>query len=141
MAEIHIHLNQKNINIEQDLLQFASEWDCELQPIESGYILFPPIMLRKYGIFFFSADYGWKAAREEDATSWEDFLFAKLAHELGASFEGTLYYEDGVTPKMPEPHKFATFDHYVETILEHTPGIVKETKRVWLYSHQKRSVR
>jgi hypothetical protein len=141
MPELHI----KGGTLEDSLLSylepFAMLWSCDLQPIEDGYLLLPEVMLRKYGIFIFAIEEGFKVCREEDATSWEDFLLMKLVHELAERWKGTLYFAGEGEPLEVAPQKFATFDDYVHTVLEFEDELVRDMKKYWLYTHQRRALR
>lgn len=141
MPELHIHMKALILPIEPIVEDFAVEWNCELQPLESGYLLLPEIMMRKYGVFIFPMDQGWRICREEDATTWEDFLFVNLAHRVAAEFGGTLLLEGYEEPISVNPAKFMTFDHYVEAVVEKEDNLVKDMKRHWIYVHRSRSVR
>ncbi len=144
MSEIHIHLRGQAVPLPSVLAEYAAEWDCELIPIEvprPGYRLLPEIMLRKYGVFVFPADYGLNIAREEDATTWEDYLQVKLAHLLAARFDGILHYDGDLQPVPVTPDNFETFDHYVETVVGQEEPLVREAKKYWIYAHRKRALR
>lgn len=140
MPELHVRRQVLDLPVEPLLADFAEEWDCELERVEAGYLLLPEIMLRRYGIFIFPMDNGWRICREEEATTWEDFLLMQLTHRLAAECGGTILFE-GERPLPVAPHKFATFDQYVETVLEKVADPVKDIKRQWLFTHRKRSVR
>ena len=140
MPELHIHRQILDLPVEPFIADFALAWNCEWHPIESGYLLLPEIILRKYGVFIFPMEEGWRICREDDATTWEDYLFMLFTHQLAAECGGRILYE-GERPLPVAPHKFATFEAYVETVLERVPEVLKDVKRQWIYNHRKRAVR
>jgi hypothetical protein len=141
MVEIHLQLGDSIESIEADLQQYAADTECELQKTGEGYKLLPDYIYRVHGIDIYVSELGWTLAREEvDATSWEDYLFVKLAHDLAAKYNGNLYFGESKAEITVTPHKFETFDHYVETVLERETGLFKESKKHWLYAHKKRNV-
>lgn len=137
------------------LTRIAEEWGCELIPSmemlfppfggKPGLLVLPEIIFRKMGILVASetgpGGMAITVEREEDATTWEDFLVMKLAHTVAHEFGAKLYYEEHPEPMGVEPERFATFEHYVETVLENEDDLVREMKRVWMYTHRKRAVR
>lgn len=141
MPELHIRMKQAPPRIDADLVAFAEQQDCDLEPLEAGFLLLPDVMLRKYGVFVFPADGGWKVCREEDATTWEDYLLMKLAHTLADKYEGAIYVSGQEQRLETAPENFATFDHYVETVVAFEQDLVKEMKKYWLYAHRKRALR
>jgi hypothetical protein len=145
MPELHLQLKQAipdfQQQIEPDLQQFAEQWVCDIQPIDDGYLLLPEVMMRKHGIFVFFMDEGCKVCREEDATSWEDFLLMNLAHTLADRHNATLKIDGEGKSLEVAPDHYATFDHYVETVLERYDDVVKDMKKYWLYTHRNRSLR
>ena len=145
MPELHLQLKQATPDfqqqIEPDLQQFAEMWACDIQPIDDGYLLLPEVMMRKHGIFVFFIEEGCKVCREEDATSWEDFLLMNLAHTLAERYNANLLIDGEGKPLEVAPDHFATFDHYVETVLERYDDVVKDMKKYWLYTHRNRSFR
>jgi hypothetical protein len=145
MPELHIQLQQVIPDfqevIEPFLIHFAEQWACHVQPIEDGFRLLPEVMMRKHGIFIFIMEQGCKVCREEDATSWEDFLLMKLSHSLANRHQAVLRLDGEGEPMVVSPDDFATFDHYVETVLEQYDDVVKDMKKYWLYTHRNRSLR
>jgi hypothetical protein len=145
MPELHLQLKQAipdfQQQIEPDLLQFAEHWVCDIQPIDDGYLLLPEVMMRKHGIFVFFMEEGCKVCREEDATSWEDFLLMNLAHTLADRHNAILKIDGEGKSLEVAPDHYATFDHYVETVLERYDDVVKDMKKYWLYTHRNRSLR
>ncbi|MDB5055190.1 MAG: hypothetical protein JWM44_3240 [Bacilli bacterium] len=145
MAELHIQMKQTTESAEAQFLlfieHFAEQWACDLQPVADGYLLLPEVMMRKHGIFVFFTEDGCKVCREEDATTWEDFLLMKLAHLLAERCKGVLRIDGEGEPLQVAPDHFATFDHYVETVLENYDDVVKDMKKYWLYTHRNRSFR
>lgn len=143
MPELHIRMKDGGLlpPVESALETFAESFALEIAPVEAGYLLLPDVMLRKYGIFLFPMERGYRVCREEDATSWEDFLMMHLAHHLSDQFGAELYVEDRDEIIEVAPHKFATFDHYVETVVEKDNELVRDMKKYWLYAHRKRSLR
>lgn len=79
--------------------------------------------------------------REEDATTWEDFLLMKLAHTAAQEFGAELTFGEENIPMAVEPGRFETFEHYVDKVLEFEDELVKEMKKVWIYNHRKRALR
>lgn len=136
--------------------EIAAEWDCELIPTgemlvppfggREGWLILPEIMLRLQGILL-ACQPGPEGApelvlaREEEATTWEDFLLMKLAHTLARQLAAQLFLEDGNDPLPIEPERFVTFEDYVERVLEAEDDLVKEIKKAWIYAHRKRAVR
>jgi hypothetical protein len=145
MPELHLQLKQVTPDfqrlMEPYVEHFAEQWACDIQQIEDGYLLLPEVMMRKHGIFIFFMDEGCKVCREEDATSWEDFLLMKLAHLLADRYKATLRIDGEGEPLEVAPDHYATFDHYVETVLERYDDVVKDMKKYWLYTHRNRSLR
>jgi hypothetical protein len=146
MPELHLQLKQTAEAsfpelVELFLVHFAEQWFCDLQPVEDGFVLLPEVMMRKYGIFILFIDEGCKICREDDATSWEDFLMMKLAHTLAERYKGTLRIDGEGEPLEIEPDHYATFDHYVEKVVERYDDVVKDMKKYWLYTHRNRSLR
>lgn len=142
MPEIHLHITDCNeVSVNNELCSFAAELNCELEVAYGMTRLMPEYMLRVHGVRLELQDYGWLLIREDEATSWEDYLFVKLAHHLASVFGGVLYYGDSAVPVVANTDKFETFDHYVDTVLERSEGMFKETKKHWLYTHQKRTLR
>ncbi len=142
MPEFHIHTEEKaDILIESLLKGFSIEVESDMTMIEEGYKLMPEYMMRFHGVFLFFRNYGFMVAREEEATSWEDYLFVKLAHYLTAELNGLLHFGEAISPMDATPEKFASFDHYVETAVENEKGMFKQTKKHWLYTHRKRTLR
>lgn len=141
MPEIRVKMAAEAEEVTRFLEQFAERWECSIGSYEGGQLVLPPYMLRKHGILFMPESYGWSGSREDDATTWEDYLLVRAVHELADLHGGEIYYGGRETPVPPEPDRFVTFDDYVEFVLENVPGILKETKKMWMYSHQKRSVR
>jgi hypothetical protein len=145
MAELHLQLKQATPHfqqlIEPFVEHFAEQWACDIQRIEEGFLLLPEVMMRKHGIFIFFMEAGCKICREEDATSWEDFLLMKLSHTLADRYEAALTIEGEGEPLEVAPDNYATFDHYVETVLERYDDVVKDMKKYWLYTHRNRSLR
>lgn len=140
MPDFRVHFsNEKKVEAELEI--FAVSVECELEKTDYGFHLMPEYMLRIHGIFIIHKDYGWMIAREEDATSWEDYLFVKLAHHLTALFNGMLIFGESISPMNASPEKFETFDHYAATVVEKEEGMFKETKKHWLYTHRKRTLR
>lgn len=136
--------------------EIAGEWGCELIPTgemlvppfggKSGWLLLPEILFRLQGILLACQPGPGETpeliiAREEDATTWEDFLLMKLAHTLAYHLQGQLFLGDGTEPLAVEPERFATFDSYVERVLEAEDDLVKEIKKTWIYAHRKRAIR
>lgn len=140
MPDFRIQLSDEN-KIEAELQSFAGGIACELEKTDDGFRLMPEYMMRIHGIFIITQDYGWMIAREEEATSWEDYLFVKLAHHLTAEFNGMLFFGESIAPMDASPEKFETFDHYASTVVEREEGMFKETKKHWLYTHRKRTLR
>jgi hypothetical protein len=142
LPDFRIHLSDESDRmIEAELESFTREIECEIEKTDYGFRLMPEYMLRIHGIFMISAEYGWMIAREEEATSWEDYLFVKLAHYLTARLNGMLFFGESIAPMDAAPEKFETFDHYVATAVEKEEGMFKETKKHWLYTHRKRTLR
>ncbi len=128
--------------MEAAVTAFAAANECELLPAADGFVLLPEVMQRKHGVFVFPlAGGGVKVCREEDATTWEDYLMVKLAHELAAEWGGELRLDGEGEPFDVSPASFATFDHYVETVLAFDDDLVKQMKRTWIYAHRKRFIR
>lgn len=133
--------------------KLEEEWGCEYVRSEEmlfppfggkpGLLLLPELMFRKQGILITTIPGTGHLTieREEEATTWEDFLMMKLAHTLAGQLQAELYYGDDSEPMLVEPHRFETFEHYVDKVLEHEEDVVKEMKRVWIYTHRKRAVR
>lgn len=131
----------------------AAAWGCELIRSEEmlfppfggkpGLLLLPEIIFRKQGVLLAVNPEAGEITveREEEATTWEDFLLMKVAHNLAQQHGGVLLYEDNPEPLAVEPERFATFEHYVDKVLESEDELVKEMKRVWIYAHRKRAVR
>lgn len=141
MAHIDMYVDAGAETVPERLQAFAEQWECELEQRDGAYVLLPPFMLRMHGIRFERDDHGWLCEREDDATTWEDYLMVRFAHETAAALSGHLRYGGRERQIVPEPDSFATFDLYVETVLAGSPSIVKETKKMWMYSHRKRSMR
>ena len=141
MPDITVVMKANPSEVEQYIKLFAIRFECSISEYEDGQLLLPPYMLRKHGLLFMPSADAWIVSREDDATTWEDYLLVLSAHELGEQFGGVIYYGNRKTPVEPDSAQFATFDQYVEFVLDVTPGILKETKKMWMYSHQKRSVR
>lgn len=136
--------------------EIAGQWGCELIPTgemlvppfggKEGWLLLPDIMQRLQGVLL-ACQSGpdevpeLVVAREEDATTWEDFLLMKLAHTLADRLKGRLFVGEGTEPLHVEPERFVTFDTYVERVLEAEDDLVKEIKKAWIYAHRKRAVR
>lgn len=141
--------------------RIAETWGCELLPSQEmlfppfqgkpGLLVLPEVIFRKQGILVASnpaantpertAPGALTVERDEDATTWEDFLLMKLAHTLAYELGAELFYEDDTEPMPVEPQRFETFEHYVDKVLEFEEDLVKEMKRVWIYAHRKRAVR
>lgn len=136
--------------------EIAGEWDCELIPTgemlvppfggKEGWLLLPEILYRLQGILLACQQGPTGApelmvAREEDATTWEDFLLMKLAHNLAYRLQGQLFLGEGTEPLPVEPERFATFEAYVDRVLEAEDDLVKEIKKTWIYAHRKRAIR
>ena len=136
--------------------EIAGEWGCELIPTgemlvppfggKEGWLLLPEILYRLQGILLACQQGPTGApelmvAREEDATTWEDFLLMKLAHNLAYRLQGQLFLGEGTEPLPVEPERFATFEAYVDRVLEAEDDLVKEIKKTWIYAHRKRAIR
>jgi hypothetical protein len=146
MPELHLHLKHSAETsfpelVEPFLAHFAEQWFSDLQPIADGFVLLPEVMMRKYGIFILFIDGGCKICREDDATSWEDFLMMNLAHTLAERYKGTLQIDGEGEPLEIAPEHYATFDNYVETVVERYDDVVRDMKKYWLYTHRNRSLR
>ena len=141
MPELHIRNNAAHVLLEPFLQEFAEMWACELMPLEDRHVLLPEVMLRKHGLFVFKLADGYKVCREEDATTWEDFLLMRLAHLLADRGRGTLQLNGEGKPLEVEPHRFETFDDYVEKVLEFEDDLVRDMKKYWIYAHRKRTIR
>ncbi|RAV20236.1 hypothetical protein [Paenibacillus contaminans] len=141
MPELHIRNQAAHVLLEPFLQEFAKTWECELVPLEDRYVLYPEVMLRKHGLFLFKLADGYKVCREEDATTWEDFLLMRLAHLLADRGRGRLQLNGEGEPLEVEPHRFATFDDYVDKVLEYEDDLVRDMKKYWIYAHRKRSIR
>ncbi|RAU92265.1 hypothetical protein [Paenibacillus sp. YN15] len=140
--------------------EIAGKWGCELVPTgemlvppfggKEGWLLLPDIMHRLQGILL-ACRQGpagvpeLLVAREEEATTWEDFLLMKLAHTLAYRLKGQLFFGEEMgeeTEPLPvEPERFATFEAYVDRVLEAEDDLVKEIKKAWIYAHRKRAIR
>lgn len=137
----------------------AREWNCELIPTremlippfngKQGFLLLPEIMQRLQGILIAensgAPELGTTdeltVERDEEATTWEDFLLMKVAHTLAAELDAQLYYNEGLEPIEIAQEDFATFEHYVDRVLEFEDDLVREMKKAWIYAHKKRAVR
>ncbi|MNP24865.1 hypothetical protein D3C76_1176450 [compost metagenome] len=113
---------------------------------KEGWLLLPDIMLRLQGILLACQQSPAGVpelllAREEDATTWEDFLLMKLAHTLAHQLKGQLFFGEVAEPLPVEPERFATFEAYVDRVLEAEDDLVKEIKKTWIYAHRKRAIR
>jgi len=133
------------LDMEQELLQLCSHWDCTLRDIPSGYLILPDNIMRWHGIFAVREDGGWRFYREQEATTWEDFLLMHCTHYLADKYGVNLYYPniDGEwgTEISPEPQQFADFDLYVDRVVRNAEGLVKEMKKKWIYDHRKKHLR
>lgn len=145
MPELHLRLKHLTPGFQQTIEPFLEEfsrtWLCDLQSIDDGYLLLPEVMMRKHGIFLFLLEEGCRVCREEDATTWEDFLLMNLAHNLAEELNATIRLDGDGKSLEVAPDDYATFDHYVETVLERYDDVVKDMKKYWLYTHRNRSIR
>ncbi len=121
--------------------QYAENLQCEAKPFEAGLLLLPEYMKRIYGIFALPQQNGWQLSREYEATTWEDYLLVKLAHNLAAQFGGMIFLGSSLQPLSLEPERFESFDSYAETVLGDAQGLLRQTKKTWIYAHQNRVLR
>jgi hypothetical protein len=131
----------KHLPITENLEEIAADWELMLMPIEKGcYRLMPDIILGIHGVWCNEENDVWHFWREDDATTWEDFLLMHITHRLAAQHGSLLYYDYGHTEKIIEPelYAFANFDTYAEFVVRKESGLVRDIKKNWMYTHQKR---
>jgi hypothetical protein len=127
-----------------ELEHLADEWQLQhIQREEMLIQLLPAYPLGIHGIACERADQEWSFSRDEDATSWEDFLLMHITHRIADTYGLLLHYQFAKHGKYVEStfQHFSTFDHYANYVVRNDQGIVRDIKRKWLYDHQKRFMR
>lgn len=141
---VTIRLSIKNLDIEPELQKIAERFKLSVLHPEAGtYRLMPEYMLGIDGIWCEVDERAWSFWRESGATTWEDFLLMHITHHLATQHGALLTYDWGKSEEIlvPDDDAFATFDTYAEYVTRNEEGFVKDMKKNWLYSHQKRFFR
>ncbi len=139
-----IKLSLHELELAQEIEQIAKEFDLTI--VKSGEYscqLIPVHHLGVYGITCEREGHEWCFSRDEDATSWEDFLLMHMTHRIADHHGLLLYYQFRNNGKFVEPTlaHFASFDLYVEYVVRNHQGMMKDMKKKWLYAHKKRFIR
>ncbi|MCD1259414.1 hypothetical protein B5M42_011270 [Paenibacillus athensensis] len=137
---IRICLPWPENHIAEALQPYAELWQFDVRTTAEGYWLLPEYMYAKHGIQVEREDSHWCFFREADATTWEDFLLMHLTHHLAAERGLQLEYRSASRTRFlsASPESFATFESYVNKVLEKDAGLVRDMKRNWLYAHRTR---
>lgn len=138
-----IKITVKDIDMLDACRQLADELELTFEPFEQGYRFMPEEIYAIDGILLTNEGNEWSFWREADATSIEDFLLMHITHRLASELGVMLYYEWTSSGRFvePTPEHFETFEDYADYVTRNDEGIIKDTKKTWLYNHMKNAVR
>jgi hypothetical protein len=138
-----IKLTVKDIDMLDACRQLADELELRFEPFEQGYRFMPEEVYAIDGILVTNDGNEWSFWREVEATSIEDFLLMHITHRLASELGAMLYYEWPSSGRFvePTPEHFETFEDYADFVTRNDEGIIKDTKKTWLYNHMKNTVR
>ena len=138
-----IKITVKDIDMLDACRQLADELELTFEPFEQGYRFMPEEIYAIDGILVTNEGNEWSFWREADATSIEDFLLMHITHRLASELGVMLYYEWTSSGRFvePTPEHFETFEDYADYVTRNDEGIIKDTKKTWLYNHMKNAVR
>ena len=138
-----IKINVKNVDMVDVLRQLAEELELTLEPFENGYRFMPEEIYAIDGIMVTNDGDEWSFWREVEVTSIEDFMLMHITHRIASELGAILYYEWATSGKFvePTPEHFETFEDYADYVTRNDEGIIKDTKKTWLFNHMKKVVR
>jgi hypothetical protein len=138
-----IKLTIKDVDFKSMLSQLADDLELSFEPYEDGYRFMPEEIYAIDGIQVTNNGDEWSFWREVEATSIEDFLLMHITHRLASELGLLLYYEWTTSGKFvePTPEHFQSFEDYADYVTRNDVGVIKDTKKTWLFNHMKKVVR
>jgi hypothetical protein len=135
-----IKLTVKDVDFKTMLRQLADELELSFEPYEDGYRFMPEEIYAIEGVQVTQHGDEWHFWRDVEATTVEDFLLMHITHRLASDLGIPLFYEFPTSGQLVDatPEHFETFEDYTDYATRNDEGMIKDSKKAWLFSHMEK---